>query len=91
MFIEIDLARSAGPARTPRSSFSENLPTIAQVNYSEYDRLSEVAKAVRYYEKRHTRGKVVITVEHNNKPKPQSAEPLDSVGDQPFESGVPDT
>jgi len=29
--------------------------------------LSEVAEAVRYYGERHSRGKVVITVEHNNK------------------------
>jgi NADPH:quinone reductase-like Zn-dependent oxidoreductase len=29
--------------------------------------LSEVAEAFRYYEERHARGKVVITVEHNNK------------------------
>jgi len=29
--------------------------------------LSEVAEALRYYEERHSRGKVVITVEHNNK------------------------
>ena len=28
--------------------------------------LSEVAEALRYYEERHSRGKVVITVEHNN-------------------------
>lgn len=30
-------------------------------------KLSEVAEALRYYEKGHSRGKVVITVEHNNK------------------------
>jgi len=29
--------------------------------------LSEVAEALRYYGGGHTRGKVVITVEHNNK------------------------
>ena len=29
--------------------------------------LSEVAEALRYYEERHSRGKVVITMEHNNK------------------------
>jgi hypothetical protein len=58
----------------PRSSYSEDFPVIAQVNYSEYDRLSEVAKAVRYYEERHTRGKVVITVEHNNKTKQSALE-----------------
>ena len=29
--------------------------------------LSEVAEAIRYYSKGHTRGKVVITVKHNNK------------------------
>ena len=29
--------------------------------------LSEVAEALRYYENRHTRGKVVIIVEHNDK------------------------
>jgi NADPH:quinone reductase-like Zn-dependent oxidoreductase len=29
--------------------------------------LSEVAEALRYYEEGHTRGKVVITMEHNNK------------------------
>jgi len=29
--------------------------------------LSEVADAIRYYEKGHARGKVVITVEHDNK------------------------
>ncbi len=29
--------------------------------------LSEVAEALRYYEQGHSRGKVVITVDHNNK------------------------
>jgi len=29
--------------------------------------LSEVAEAIRYYGEGHARGKVVITVEHNNK------------------------
>ena len=29
--------------------------------------LSEIAEALRYYEQGHARGKVVITVEHNNK------------------------
>ena len=29
--------------------------------------LSEVPEAIRYYEEGHARGKVVITVEHNNK------------------------
>jgi NADPH:quinone reductase-like Zn-dependent oxidoreductase len=29
--------------------------------------LSEVAEAIRYLEEGHARGKVVITVEHNNK------------------------
>ncbi len=29
--------------------------------------LSEVPEAIRYYEKGHAQGKVVITVEHNNK------------------------
>ena len=29
--------------------------------------LSEVAEAFRYYEGKRTRGKIVITVEHNNK------------------------
>jgi NADPH:quinone reductase-like Zn-dependent oxidoreductase len=29
--------------------------------------LSEVAEALRYYEEGHAQGKVVITVEHNNK------------------------
>ena len=29
--------------------------------------LSEVAKAIRYLEEGHARGKVVITMEHNNK------------------------
>ena len=31
--------------------------------------LSEAAEALRYYEEGHARGKVVITVEHNNKTK----------------------
>ena len=45
---------------------SETSPCLFPVIDRRYP-LSEVAEAVRYYGEEHSQGKVVITVEHNNK------------------------